>query len=72
LRNNLTGLCKEYAATQIPRARLVVFDAGGHLLVGHDEEVRREIADFIRETTSGGFQFLGTKSPARGGSRGLT
>jgi alkanesulfonate monooxygenase SsuD/methylene tetrahydromethanopterin reductase-like flavin-dependent oxidoreductase (luciferase family) len=31
----------------IPGARLVVYDRGGHLLVGHGEEVRREIADFL-------------------------
>lgn len=36
-----------YAAGQIPGARLVVYDRGGHLLVGHGEEVRREIADFL-------------------------
>jgi pimeloyl-ACP methyl ester carboxylesterase len=42
----------EYAATQIPNARLVVYNTGGHLLVGHGEEVRREIANFLRERQS--------------------
>jgi pimeloyl-ACP methyl ester carboxylesterase len=42
----------EYAARQIPNARLVVYDTGGHLLVGHGEEVRREIATFLRERQS--------------------
>lgn len=36
-----------YAASQIPGARLVVFDQGGHLLVGHGDEVRAAIADFL-------------------------
>lgn len=45
----------EHAATQIPRARLVVFDTGGHLLVGHGGEVRREIANFLRDTGFGSF-----------------
>lgn len=37
----------EYAAAHIPGARLVVYDRGGHLLVGHGEEVRNEIAEFL-------------------------
>lgn len=37
----------QYAAAQIPGARLVVYDRGGHLLVGHGEDVRREIAEFL-------------------------
>jgi pimeloyl-ACP methyl ester carboxylesterase len=37
----------QYAASQIPGARLVVYDTGGHLLVGHGDEVRKEIADFL-------------------------
>jgi pimeloyl-ACP methyl ester carboxylesterase len=37
----------EYAAAHIPGARLVVYDQGGHLLVGHGDEVRTEIAGFL-------------------------
>jgi pimeloyl-ACP methyl ester carboxylesterase len=37
----------EYAASRIAGAKLVVFDQGGHLLVGHDEEVRKVIGAFL-------------------------
>jgi pimeloyl-ACP methyl ester carboxylesterase len=37
----------EYAASRIAGARLVVFDQGGHLLVGHGEEVRKVIGAFL-------------------------
>lgn len=40
----------EFAARTIPNARLVVFDTGGHLLVGHELEVRRIVADFLAES----------------------
>jgi pimeloyl-ACP methyl ester carboxylesterase len=36
-----------YAAGQIPGAKLVVFDKGGHLLVGHAAEVRAVIQQFL-------------------------
>jgi 2-hydroxy-6-oxonona-2,4-dienedioate hydrolase len=39
----------EYAASQIKDARLVVFEHGGHLLVGHGAEVRARIASFLEE-----------------------
>lgn len=39
----------EYAAAQIPGARLVVYDRGGHLLVGRGAEVRAEVLDFLAE-----------------------
>lgn len=39
----------EYAAAHIPGARLIVYERGGHLLVGHGEAVRKEIADFLAE-----------------------
>lgn len=38
-----------YAAARIPRARLIVYEQGGHLLVGHGEAVRREIRDFLAQ-----------------------
>jgi 2-hydroxy-6-oxonona-2,4-dienedioate hydrolase len=34
----------EYTASQIAGAKFIGFELGGHLLVGHDEEVRRAIA----------------------------
>jgi Predicted hydrolases or acyltransferases (alpha/beta hydrolase superfamily) len=37
----------EYAADRIPGARLVVFDEEGHLLVGHSEQVRSKIRQFL-------------------------
>lgn len=37
----------EFAARFIPNARLVVFDTGGHLLVGHDREVRVLVGEFL-------------------------
>jgi pimeloyl-ACP methyl ester carboxylesterase len=37
----------EFAAGTIPNARLVVYDAGGHLLVGHGQDVREVIRDFL-------------------------
>jgi len=37
----------EFAAGTIPNARLVAFDTGGHLLVGHEREVRAIVGDFL-------------------------
>jgi len=39
----------EFAASTIPNAKLVVYDTGGHLLVGHQQEVRKIISDFIAQ-----------------------
>jgi pimeloyl-ACP methyl ester carboxylesterase len=36
-----------FAAENIPGAELVVFDTGGHLLVGRQEEVRAKVRDFL-------------------------
>ena len=36
-------------AAQMPNARLYVVPDGGHLFFGHDEEVRGEIANFLRD-----------------------
>jgi pimeloyl-ACP methyl ester carboxylesterase len=35
-------------ADHIPRARFITIHRGGHLLLGHHDQVRAEIADFIR------------------------
>ena len=37
----------EFAASTIPNAKLIVFETGGHLLVGHDHEVRAIVGDFL-------------------------
>ena len=39
-----------YTAEQIRDARFVAFPAGGHLLVGHDTEVRSLITTFLKES----------------------
>jgi len=37
-----------YIAAQIPRARFVGYPSGGHMLVGHQQEVTDEIVRFLR------------------------
>ncbi len=37
-----------YTAAQIPRARFLGYPTGGHLLVGHQQEVMAEIARFLK------------------------
>jgi 2-hydroxy-6-oxonona-2,4-dienedioate hydrolase len=37
----------EFAAGTIPNARLVIHETGGHLLVGHEDEVRAVISQFL-------------------------
>jgi 2-hydroxy-6-oxonona-2,4-dienedioate hydrolase len=37
----------EFTAATIPNAKLVVYETGGHLLVGHDREVRAVVGDFL-------------------------
>jgi len=37
----------QYTAGRIAGAKFVGFDDGGHLLVGHDEQVRAEIAEWV-------------------------
>jgi len=36
-----------FAADAIPNAELVVYDTGGHLLVGHQEDVREALGNFL-------------------------
>jgi pimeloyl-ACP methyl ester carboxylesterase len=38
-----------YTAEHIPGARFVGFETGGHLWVGHQDDVLREVAAFLRE-----------------------
>ncbi len=41
-----------YTAKQIHRGKLVAFPTGGHLLVGHEDEVRAQIMEFLKETAA--------------------
>jgi pimeloyl-ACP methyl ester carboxylesterase len=41
-----------YTAEHIPGARFVGYPTGGHLLVGHGSDVRRELAEFLRLHTA--------------------
>jgi 2-hydroxy-6-oxonona-2,4-dienedioate hydrolase len=37
-----------YTAAQIPHARFIGYSTGGHLLVGHGQEVTAEITQFLK------------------------
>ncbi len=37
----------EFAASKIPGAKLVVYGSGGHLLIGHEQEVRTAVRAFL-------------------------
>ncbi|PDT85782.1 alpha/beta hydrolase [Sinorhizobium sp. BJ1] len=50
----------KFAATSIPGAKLVVYDTGGHLLVGRGEKVKKAVSDFLAWT--------GTMQPAGSGA----
>ncbi|MGE0408402.1 MAG: alpha/beta fold hydrolase [Amphiplicatus sp.] len=39
----------QFAAETIPNAELIVFETGGHLLVGHEQEVRSNVSDFLAD-----------------------
>jgi 2-hydroxy-6-oxonona-2,4-dienedioate hydrolase len=39
-----------YTAEQIPGAKFLGFPSGGHLLVGHDAEVRAQVTSFLKES----------------------
>jgi pimeloyl-ACP methyl ester carboxylesterase len=47
-----TDVGANYAAEQIPGARLILFPTGGHAWLGHDAEVRDELVTFLRGATS--------------------
>jgi pimeloyl-ACP methyl ester carboxylesterase len=44
-----TAPAAEFAASEIPGARLILFDTGGHLLVGHLLEVRAAVRAFLTQ-----------------------
>jgi 2-hydroxy-6-oxonona-2,4-dienedioate hydrolase len=43
-----TDKAAKYAADKAPRSRLILYESGGHLWVGHDREVWAEVAAFAR------------------------
>ena len=45
-----TYAAAQYTASRIPGAKFVGFDSGGHLLVGHDAEVRAHIIKLLVES----------------------
>jgi pimeloyl-ACP methyl ester carboxylesterase len=42
-----TAPAAEFLASNIRNAKLVIYDTGGHLLVGHEQEVRAVVKDFL-------------------------
>ena len=42
----------EFAARQIPDAKLMVNEAGGHLLVGYEKKVRARVHSFLAAAVS--------------------
>jgi pimeloyl-ACP methyl ester carboxylesterase len=42
-----------YTAAQIPEARIIGFATGGHVLLGHEREVRSQITGFVNECLPG-------------------
>ena len=43
----------KYTAENIPNARLVAYETGGHMLIGHGEDAQEEVAKFLREQRLG-------------------
>src|SRR5687767_2819776 len=48
--NDLFGTFEiaRYTAANVPGARFVGYETGGHISVGHSEDITREIADFLK------------------------
>ncbi len=42
----------EFAASRIPNAKLIVYDRGGHLLVGHQRDSRAAVRSFVASASS--------------------
>ena len=40
-----------YTASQIQGAHFVGYETGGHLFVGHEEEVMRTLTDFLQQSS---------------------
>ncbi len=39
----------KYTAEHIPNAKFVTFETGGHLPIGHADEARAAVEDFLQE-----------------------
>ena len=39
----------KYTADHIPNAKFCAFETGGHLLIGHGDEARGAVKDFLQE-----------------------
>jgi pimeloyl-ACP methyl ester carboxylesterase len=55
----------EFAATAIPNARLVVYETGGHLLVGREQEVREVVNNFLATQVSSSALAAAATAPGR-------
>jgi pimeloyl-ACP methyl ester carboxylesterase len=42
----------EYTASRIANANFIGYETGGHLWVGHDDEVRRAVTDHVLENAA--------------------
>ena len=53
--DDLFGTCESarYTAQHVPNARFVGYESGGHLWVGHHQEVLAEIVAFLKQQTDG-------------------
>ena len=55
----------EFAASRIPGAQLIVYDTGGHLLVGRQEEVRDAVRSFLDSAGVGAPQAVAAAAPSQ-------
>ena len=53
----------EFAASRIPDARLIVFETGGHLLVGRHKEVRAAVRTFLTRAGATSLPVVATAGP---------
>ena len=42
----------QYTASRIPGARFIGYERGGHLLLGHDDEVRAAIVELVQRSAA--------------------
>jgi hypothetical protein len=50
VRDDLYGTfaSSEYTAKQIPGAKFIGYETGGHMLIGHDDQANTEITAFLK------------------------
>jgi pimeloyl-ACP methyl ester carboxylesterase len=44
-----TAAAARHIAATVPQARLLMFESGGHVWVGHDAELFEAVASFLRD-----------------------